>query len=760
MTAERLTDAALALDASASPLAGAKWRFYQSGTLTPQNVYADDGLSTSLGAAVTADAGGKFVPIYFDAALRYRGVLKSADGTMTIHDIDPMNSGVLSVLSAPSGSSAIGIASGVTLADFFDGACYPDIFGIVDDPNHLNPALRIDQRMALQAWFTYAQTNRLTPRCHRPIRAYSSATLSYDPSALSGRNPEVDLGNLSLAVNASPGFVLGAATGVISGAKISLPNIWRSTLSWPSAAPTSRTGGVILINLQFCTVKLGFVHGFAVGHQYWSEGFGFSYNLFLGGLMQDCRVAEAIINVGADSFVNENTWMGGSVSLSSDTSSQTGTVVGTYFAFASGGYRGSNNNRWYGRSYELCEPVNHPGITEAIPVWFEGCGGHNYWNKCRVEAWNGPIMHVRGDVNGDANALAGLFNEFDAGLVGDIGSGTGKPYCRQVGGAYGNIVRAQEHSGVAHWHSGPLRDKLYSGGGGDAPRTVAPFVLREGIDATDRRQTTFPNRAQTNIHGQQWNNGGPFIHIDTSRHKDFEFIADTMPGNDGRWVFAAYDANMTLLGPTSTDTYATQRNIKFNGATFSTLYGNVYMTGSDGAQRVRVTVADDVKWLLAGPASGTNPMVVSGFGFKAFLKYADPDGAISLAGPMVRDMLFEGLDGQRTSTVNPATSGTHGFWTRGQIASNIASASGVPQGWICTRTGALGAAYANSMGLSVKGQVIIAGGNAYAVKTTGVTAGAGVGPSGTAPNTDYPDGTVVLNYIGPKAAFAALANIP
>lgn len=99
--AELLTDASRALDGNASPFAGAKWYFYASGTLTPQAVYADADFSTSLGAEVTADSGGRFVPIYFNAALAYRGIQKDSLGNIVPGmDIDPINSSALTQFSA------------------------------------------------------------------------------------------------------------------------------------------------------------------------------------------------------------------------------------------------------------------------------------------------------------------------------------------------------------------------------------------------------------------------------------------------------------------------------------------------------------------------------------------------------------------------------------------------------------------------------------------------------------------------------------
>lgn len=52
--------------------------FYQNGTSTPKAVYADKNKVTSLGATVTADAAGVFVPIFLDGT--YRVTLKNAAG--------------------------------------------------------------------------------------------------------------------------------------------------------------------------------------------------------------------------------------------------------------------------------------------------------------------------------------------------------------------------------------------------------------------------------------------------------------------------------------------------------------------------------------------------------------------------------------------------------------------------------------------------------------------------------------------------------
>lgn len=743
---------------------GASIGVYQTGTMTPVSIYSDDTLTTPLTNPYVVPSGAAVPTIYFvgsPADVRVRVV---SDGGSVISDDDPYDP-VLNTtdLSSATGADLVGLGES-TVGAILEAACYPETFGVFDDANYLNAGTRIDQSAELQAWFDYAEANRLTPRCQSPIRAYSSVTLTYDPSGVTAnqRTPEIMLGNLTLAVNASPGFVLGNAARWIDSTTIRPPNVSRSTLSWVGA-PNAMVGGVVYINVRYSTIYLSDVRSFPVGHQYWSEGRGFERNTFIGGVMVCNRFGEVRCCVGAGSYINENVWLGGSISQGSDSVGQTAsTAVGTYSAVGTGGSPGSNNNRVYGRSYEGCDSGTHPNITESIPVWYEGCGGYDRYRDCRVEGWQGPIMHVRGDVNGDTNALYGIFIDFDASVIGDIGAGTGKAICRQVAGAYGCRVTGPEHSCETEWSSGPLRDRLYSGGGADAARVSAPIILREGTSGTDLRETTLSNRYHTNIYGVQVNNGVIGTYVDTTRCKDFEFIAETLPGNDGRWVFAAYDANLTLLGATHTDAYATERRIKFGGANFSTLYGGTYLTSADSAGRIRVTVSEDVKFLFFGIGSGTNAAVVNEVGFKAFLPFEDAAGVTSLSSPLIRDTLFSGLDGYRTATANPATAGTHGFWGAGQVAWDESPTSGQPMAWMRSAGVALGVPFATSTAFAVKGQVVISdtGTKAYYVKTPGTTSGAGTGPNGTSTTTDYTDGTVVFRYIGPKAAFVALANVP
>lgn len=108
MAAELFVPPSKALDANANPYAGAKWFFYATGTLTPQSVFTTADLSTPHANPVVADSTGKFANIFFNPALIYRGILKSADESITLHDIDPINTALFSQLLASGGTALVG----------------------------------------------------------------------------------------------------------------------------------------------------------------------------------------------------------------------------------------------------------------------------------------------------------------------------------------------------------------------------------------------------------------------------------------------------------------------------------------------------------------------------------------------------------------------------------------------------------------------------------------------------------------------------
>lgn len=106
-----------ALDTDGDPISGAIWKFYLTGTSTPTAVFSDFDFGTSLGATVTANSAGRFVPIYLDDDVTYRAVLCNAAGTpIDPYDIDPVASdaGLSATLALSSGSSLLGYINSPT----------------------------------------------------------------------------------------------------------------------------------------------------------------------------------------------------------------------------------------------------------------------------------------------------------------------------------------------------------------------------------------------------------------------------------------------------------------------------------------------------------------------------------------------------------------------------------------------------------------------------------------------------------------------
>lgn len=102
-----------ATDANGNPISGAKWYFYLTRSATPVAVSDADG--ASLGAVVTADSAGRFVPIYLTEGVTYRAVQTTAAGA-TIMDIDPIVHEEVNVAATAAATSATAAAASAVAA--------------------------------------------------------------------------------------------------------------------------------------------------------------------------------------------------------------------------------------------------------------------------------------------------------------------------------------------------------------------------------------------------------------------------------------------------------------------------------------------------------------------------------------------------------------------------------------------------------------------------------------------------------------------
>lgn len=95
------------LDNQGTPLAGGSVAFYDAGTTTPKAVYAEEGLSTSLGATITLDSAGRPLPDEVWGSGSYRIRLYDSDGVL-IDEADPVEEEGASGVTFPSQSGNSG----------------------------------------------------------------------------------------------------------------------------------------------------------------------------------------------------------------------------------------------------------------------------------------------------------------------------------------------------------------------------------------------------------------------------------------------------------------------------------------------------------------------------------------------------------------------------------------------------------------------------------------------------------------------------
>lgn len=109
-----------ALDSDGNPISGATLTFYRSGTSTLASIYTDNTLDTLQANPITANAAGRFAPIYLDSTTTYRAVLKDAGGA-TISDVDPVTLGGGTLVTA-FGADPTGVADSTAAFNLATGA--------------------------------------------------------------------------------------------------------------------------------------------------------------------------------------------------------------------------------------------------------------------------------------------------------------------------------------------------------------------------------------------------------------------------------------------------------------------------------------------------------------------------------------------------------------------------------------------------------------------------------------------------------------
>ncbi|MCR9215309.1 MAG: hypothetical protein NXI13_16450 [Proteobacteria bacterium] len=110
------------VDATRTPMAGAKLNFYAAGTTTREDTYSDSALSTAHTNPVVADSEGRFPAIYFGTANDYKAVLTTSSDVVVYTQDNISNSQITSAKLASSSVTTAKVANdAITLAKMAHG---------------------------------------------------------------------------------------------------------------------------------------------------------------------------------------------------------------------------------------------------------------------------------------------------------------------------------------------------------------------------------------------------------------------------------------------------------------------------------------------------------------------------------------------------------------------------------------------------------------------------------------------------------------
>jgi hypothetical protein len=626
----------------------------------------------------------------------------------------------------------------------------PEMFGAVSTTSS-------DQSTALQAWLNTCAILGIAPAVKRRTECRIDTAVTYDPTVNASYPKRVDLSLLTLRPNFDGGFVFGSplrSAGFFR--ELRLPSVNRlGTLTWltdADASMLSSNAGILAHNVNSSNVFVGEIAGFTCGVVWNSQNSWFGYNNVYDCRTHDCRYGEVLrTKVGnSNEFANENNFWGG-YRRQTSASNTLGNAYGVVVTAETGAYLGNNNNRWHGTCFELGSPA---GATYRVPVLFNGSGSYNKFINIRHEGGKGPF----GIANAKGNGNFAVYNEVSFGYEAGFDPGQSAGWL-QVNGARANVT-LNILVPRPRWSISAMAGLLSSGGAAAAPRVGGPVTLKRSTVLTPIRQSTAADDYVTNRNALQVAaNNLVAVELDTTRIKTFQISQSVIPGFGGRLFAQAFDASGALLTGSATDTWGSEHYVKMSVTqATSPLYGGGYASQSDGIPNFLITCRDEVAKLFIGFAGGTNPLALKGIEIEGFPTYQLSGSTTTGVGAIGITIPTQDEGRHRTASANPSTAGVHGKYCAGDIILNSAPASGAPQGWQCSASGWLASSWVASTAYAVPGHVVTNDtGKMYALVTGGSSAASG-GPTGTA--NGIADGTCVWDYIGVKAAFLPLPNLP
>jgi hypothetical protein len=693
-------------------------------------------------------------------------------------------------LAAATGSGKVGF-------DQIGGAAEPGTVAarLRESPSPFDPAFGVvgengvDDTAAWQIYFNYCRANGYVPHSPRPVISEISDTLVLKPYY-----------NLldNFAVRSSGAAMLGNVTFLYTGlrdrpalevgtppdpanpyenqwleSRIELPSVFAAgfDVSWPGGLnDASPDCGIYIHRMIRDQIVENWVAGFTSGIIYE----GSAWNTISGKHIADNKFGRVYTSLGSnteDSFTNENTVIGGRIGHTSKSRGLGFAALQVFTWDKVSSYRGHNTNRFINPCLESS------GFVEGdirVPVWCDGAGVDNRFEKVRMESCNGPIMVCDGGGSGDFcrnNQIDLLYASSEEQQIRVVNKG----------GAVSNYVTglgAQKRV----WSSGEIASGIKSSGASTAticdPRLFFLIENSPAFPADIRRTVDFVWRVGGHRNAILLNQAGSCriaVAIDASFIKEFTLSYAALLGFSGRPNFFALDAAGSLLSGLATETeinpltgvaYADEPYVKgtssaaTGGGLISSGGGYGVGTDSETFKSMAISVRDEVKTLIFSVTGASRAAALQSMEVIGHSAMMLPGSAFPTIDGMSALHVFSLLDDSATimATANPATAGRHGYYARGESVGNANPASGQPQGWICTTSGWLASAWVASTIYDVPGELITSdGGKIYELVTPGTAAGSG-GPTGS--GSWIEDGTCVWAYIGVKAAFAPLANLP
>lgn len=545
-----------------------------------------------------------------------------------------------------------------------------------------------------------------------------------------------------------PAMVVGAQD-IYNLATLKNIRITSSVLDWSNTSFI----GLRCFSMNRTTVHVMAIENFTIGFELYSRGAGYQHVIHEIVALTSCKYSMVLTCDGAPtpgepagfSFINENTFIGGDMTNFSSTNGL-GNSYGVWLRQINNGYSGHNNNVWYHPCFQPGDGL--PG-NERIPFFFDNVGSHNIVHAARHEGGRGPFAKLV--------APAGTGSVYTSG---------GTTTANVVGNILGVGYASGDHVVLNISESGSARLNIYVRDvnpwfveGSYATRNIGNLAkaynatqttMLGGLHLTDITGVAAASIAnvRTRRRSLQLSGGGNTsvgFFVKTDGNENFIAYGKWDVGSAGRIGIAAYDANFAQL----TNVSATYPDVMSVGVETGSLeyifyksdFGGCYIVTADSSAFIfRLSAA--VKYIRVFVNSGA----ITSIGIHRLTRSVEPL------------QVFSGLDTNDAvhyASANPDT-GIVGVYARGDVAYNATATAGQPSYWQCTTAGRVAPAWVNSTAYTVGVLVLNDTNKIYECVTAGTSAGSG-GPTGT--GSAITDGTVVWNYLSPKAVFSAGANL-